>query len=76
MSLVMLDKEIKEVIFLEVVDALAQDLVRVELLVFLKNFEISLTSFCDFARIGGGRVDTKIGLTISLPFAEILGLLT
>ena len=41
---------------------------------FLKYFEISLTSFCDLAGIGGGRDDTKVGLTISLPFRETLGL--
>jgi len=35
--------------------------------IFLKNFEISLTSLSDLARIGGGMTDTKDGLATSLP---------
>jgi len=46
------------------------------LLFFLKYLEILLTSFCDLAGMGGGREDTKAGLTISLPLDESLGLMT
>ena len=46
------------------------------LLFFLKYLEISLTSFCDLAGMGGGREDTKAGLTVSLPLDEALGLMT
>jgi len=43
---------------------------------FLKNFEISTTSFRDFARIRGGRAETDAGLSVSLPFLEVMFLFT
>ena len=39
--------------------------------IFLKYFEISLTSFVDFARIRGGIGETKVGLAVSLLLLEI-----
>ena len=47
--------------------AWAYDLFVVGFSIFLKNFEISLTSLFDLARIGGGMTDTKDGLATSLP---------
>ena len=38
--------------------------------IFLKNFEISLTSLGNLARIGGGIADTKVGLTTYLPLFD------
>jgi len=74
-SLVTSDKGIEEVDLVED-DACMYDLLGEALVFFLKYFEILLTSFCDLAGIGGRRDDTKVGLTISLPFRETLGLET
>ena len=46
------------------------------MLFFLKYFEISFTSFCDFARMGDRSANTKMGLTVALSFTEIIGLMT
>ena len=43
---------------------------------FLKYFNNLLTSFRDFARIGGGRDETKVGFAISFSLERAQGLLT
>jgi len=48
-------------------DALGFDLFTAGFSIFLKNFEISLTSLFDLARIGGGMTNTNDGLATSLP---------
>jgi len=48
-------------------DAYAYDFFYRMLVFFLKYFDNSLISFCNLAGIGGGRGDTKVGLTISFP---------
>jgi len=42
---------------------------------FLKNLEILITFLGDFARIGGGILETDTGLSASLPFFNKLFLL-
>jgi len=42
----------------------------------MKYFEISLTSFCDLARIRRERVETKVDLIISFPLMDTCGLAT
>jgi len=42
----------------------------------LKYFKISLTSFCNLARIGEEKVETKVGLIIFFPLVDTCGLAT
>ena len=43
---------------------------------FLKYFDNLLISFRDFAEMGGGRDETKVGFAISFPLGGAWGLLT
>jgi len=43
---------------------------------FLKKFEISTTSFGDFARIRGGRAEIDAGLFVLLYFLGVMFLFT
>ena len=43
--------------------------------IFLKNFEISITSFGDFAEIRGGITETEASFSAFLPFFRVMSLL-
>jgi len=77
-SIAILDNEAEvdclEVVCLKEEEACAYDFFGGIFPFFLKYFNISLTSFRDFTRIGGKRCEKKVGFTISFPLSEVWGL--